>query len=198
MFRKQDIFHLVLQHNLQKKTENFFCILMINLIYLLIFLVISQTVFLLESNCDVLSTIVEHEVQLSSQDSLKFLVKESDLIVVIDKIKKNVGLFTGVNAHVVVVISGRETNEDIRIMAKTKFPDKGSYLTFVNFQEGKSLIFLSKEGNVYRPTTGSSVLNVWESRVYPVWDYKDGYGTGLGQVIEDIKNMKALLEKTEP
>lgn len=104
--------------------------------------------FIRKLNCDVLSTIVEHEVQLSSQDSLKFLVKRSDLIVVIDKIKKCWALFTGVNAHVVVVTSGRETNEDIRIMAKTKFLTKVPYLTFVNFQEGKSLIFIQR-GKIY-------------------------------------------------
>jgi hypothetical protein len=170
----------------------------------LILLAAFQIVVLLNGNSKAVP-LGEREVQLSEQDTLKFLVRESDLIVivdiqlanVIDKIKRGVGLSSAVDAHVVTVVSGREANINIKIEAETKFPDKGSLVTFVNFKEGKNLIFLSKDGEEYRPTTGSSVLDVWKSRVYPVWDYKDGYGTELKQVIKEIESMKALLEREE-
>lgn len=138
------------------------------------------------------------DVRLSEKDTLEFLVKNSDLIVVVDIdddsfgsfLKKIMHITASVNVKVVTVIKGLETRKVITIFAETKIASPDSIASIIKFKNGRNLMFLSKEDQSYRPTTRFSVLDIWENKVYPVWDYKDGYGTDLKEIISNIDRIK--------
>ncbi len=139
-------------------------------------------------------------ISYTNQETLSFLVKQSDLIAIIqirEGIDENsIALFEDkpkqVNAEILSIINGIENNKHIKIFDSPKFVPPEVLKASIVIRTGTHLVFLSREGSSYKPTTRFSVLDVFRGRVYPVWNQtlnENGVASGriLDLVISEIE-----------
>lgn len=128
-----------------------------------------------------------------ANDRIYYLINNSELISIVDiyeKENKFFGIFPSkkhARAKIVNIFKGSENGDSIIIFNQEKIPDKGSEFTFINFKRGLNFVFLCKDNNGYNPTDGDSVLDISNNRVFPDWDYRDGYGTPLNEFLETVE-----------
>jgi len=144
-------------------------------------------------------------VELTDRETLPFLVDNSDLIAVvllsggIDKPKPSL-LFDDipktVDAHIFSILKGVEPRKSVEISNSPKFLGQ-AVKSIMYLRNGKHLVFLSKSGDRYQPTTRYSLLDVSNNRAYPIWrpdQYKEegpngikfSSGFPLNEVISEI------------
>lgn len=142
----------------------------------------------------------------TNQDTLSFLVKNSNLIAIVslsggvEKTYKPT-LFNRppkkVKGIIERIIKGSTEKKEFELLAEPKHRTPDSIYEFVLLKNGKHLVFLSIEKDQYRLTTGSSLLDILYNKVYPTWrddHYKVGpdgvlgsYGVDLEEVVSEIK-----------
>lgn len=139
---------------------------------------------------------------MKGKPSLEFLVKKSDVIAIIDIYDapaespdskfKTTAL---ASASIIKVLKGSKNNI-IKIKATPYYKEKGAIFEIAILQSGTYLAFLknvANSENYYQPTTGSSLLGVFEDKVQPIWkNVKEKYklnGERLTSVETEISNL---------
>ena len=140
-------------------------------------------------------------VPITQTEQLSFLANQSDLIAIV-KISKGspnrrFPIFfmpKQVEARILSVISGIEKREVIMIDTSKRFVRPGTIFNYVYLRKGKHLVFLSKEGDSYKPTTGLSIIEIMFNKVHPIWKQGEmnsvnemSVGYSLNEIIDEIK-----------
>jgi hypothetical protein len=141
-------------------------------------------------------------VTLTNQDSLEFLVMESDMIAIVNiaggaekpRILSFGDMPNKVNATVLSVIKGDEGVDSIKLYSEPQNPPPDAVKSSVVLRKGRHLVFLCKNGDGYKPTTRFSLLEVFNDRVYPIWKQKGNSseitsGYPLREIIKEIENL---------
>lgn len=158
--------------------------------------------FQLDVSCNTIETRGQ-PISYTQQETLSFLVKESDLIAII-RIRGEIGengipRFEDkpkqVNAEIVSIIKGQENIKSISMLDSPKFFPPEVIKSSIVLRDGIHLVFLTREGSLYKPTTCFSILDVFRGRVYPVWKQKEDGGEitsgyPIEQVITEIESVK--------
>ena len=138
---------------------------------------------------------------LTTQDTLPYLVKNSDFIAVVN-ITGGVEGFQGgvpnsipenVSASVVDVIHSNNNRSplEINIQNSPHNSEKGNYFTIMALRNGRNLAFLVyQQDGSYKPTTGFSIVSVNGSNMLmPIWkqvESEEEYSKGYS--VTSIKN----------
>ena len=153
---------------------------------------------------------------LTYQDTLSYLVANSDLIALVTmsgglKSGENLSWFSSppkkVRAEINTIIYGEEKRSAIEILSEPKHLGSGVVMSFFFLRNGDHLTFLSSSGEQYQPTTRSSLLHIFNGKLYPTWR-KDHYsetrpdgqkissGVPLEKVLKEIDNEIKKANKT--
>lgn len=153
-------------------------------------------------------------VEPTEQDTLDFLVNHSDIIATVlisgGTDEDSPSLFTNyfrkkVDATILTMIKG---DKNINNLSISNSPEFQGYFNgvkvikhIVTLRNGKHLVFLCKSGDVYKPTTGLSLLDISNNRAYPMWHpeqydhelpgqpgIKFSNGIPVTETIQEIKN----------
>jgi len=146
-------------------------------------------------------------VTLTDQETLNFLVTKSDLIAIADCSggydKPKLSFFSRlpekVNAKILSIIKGKEDRNTIEIFCTPMHLRQNVKDSIHILRNGKHLVFLSKNGEQYSPTTSFSLLDIHNNKAYPIWrpdqynetlpdGSKVSSGIDLKEVIDDIEN----------
>jgi hypothetical protein len=146
-------------------------------------------------------------VSLTELDTLQFLVKNSDIIVLAtlsgstDKPRPSFffGTPKSVQANIDTIIKGEENLDVINLTSHPKYLDKYVIQSTVILRNGYHLIFACKSEKIYQPTTSNSLYDVLYGNIYPIWrpdqyteigpdGMKGSRGIPLEEVINEIKN----------
>ena len=131
------------------------------------------------------------------QETLKFLVANSDMIAIVNlsggtykkRVTSSGDLPQKVNAKIFSIIKGSEIAANIEIVSTPKYPSPGSILSSVVLRNGRHLVFVAKKGEIYQPTTGFSLLDIFRNKVHPVWkERKNPLELSTGYELEKILN----------
>jgi len=139
---------------------------------------------------------------INGKPSLDFLVKNSDVIAIIDIYDAPAEGLTSkfkttavASASKIKLLKGYQKNS-IKIKATPYYKEKGSMFEIAILQSGTNLEFLKKvanSNNYFQPTTGLSLLGVFEDKVQPIWkNVKGKYklnGEQLTPIETEISNL---------
>ncbi len=147
-------------------------------------------------------------LELTTQDTLSFLVENSDLIALVTlsgglKAGENLSWFRSppetVKAEINTILSGEENRTIIEILSEPKHLEADVVMSIILLRNGYHLAFLSSNGELYQPTTRGSLLNVFLNKLYPTWrtdhynetgpdGLKISSGVTLEEVLKEIEN----------
>ena len=138
---------------------------------------------------------------LTTQDTLSYLVENSDLIAVVNitgGVERSKGgipnnIPESVSASVVDVIHSNDNRSllELNIQNSPHKQEKGTSFTMMALRDGRNLVFLVyQQDGSYKPTTGFSIVSVNSSdMLMPIWkqgESKEEYSKGFS--VDHIKN----------
>lgn len=139
----------------------------------------------------------------SSNDTIEFLVANSDIIAVVDiiggiqkgEVKKNSTFLTkSAKAKIDKILKGTKNSQDvIYISHQTLHNSPGDLKTLVSLRNGEYIAFLINAGEVYKPLTPFSLIEIYSSsnQGRPIWKqteskYVDRPVISKDMIIKDI------------
>jgi len=169
--------------------------------------ILSNLVVCLFWICGSVAQIEANSVTLTTQDTLSYLVKRSDIIAIINITggidKKRISSFTEmpqqVDANLLKIIKGGKLSQTLTILNTPEYAPPNVLKSAIVLRNGKHLAFLNMEGKSYRPTTRFSMLPVSRGKVYPIWHQtKSVKGVTSGCLLElVISEIEMEIEFTE-
>lgn len=150
-------------------------------------------------------------IKRTEKETLNYLVANSDLIASVDILggtdKPRVSFSDipkKVNATIISIIKGIENRDKSGIVSTPKNISSGALMSAVVLRNGKHLAFLSMKGEVYQPTTGFSLFEIFNNKVHPIWrpdQYKEtgpngmkvSSGIDLKEVLQEIRDEMAKI-----